>query len=50
MFDMETEHFTILADRCILKREDLVEKIRAELNLPEDTKVGTDSPTAVFDV
>ena len=49
MFDMKTQKFTILADRCILKRADLVGKIRVELNLPKDTNVGTDSHYRCFD-
>jgi hypothetical protein len=31
MCDMKTKKFTLLADRCILKRKDLIAKIKEEL-------------------
>lgn len=34
--------FTLLADRCILKRKDLIAAIKKQLCLPRQTSVGTD--------
>ena len=34
--------FTLLADRCILKRKDLIAAIKKELRLPKQTSLGTD--------
>ena len=34
--------FTLLADRCILKRKDLIATIKDELHLPKKTMLGTD--------
>jgi hypothetical protein len=42
MYHPAFEEFTILADRCILDRNDLIAKIKEELHLPKKTKVGTD--------
>lgn len=45
MCDIKTKTFTLLADRCILKRKDLIAAIRKEFHLPTRTKqtsVGTD--------
>ena len=43
MFDRTTEPFTLLADRCILSRKDLISQISEELRLPKNTTLGTDS-------
>jgi hypothetical protein len=43
MYNTKTRQFTLLADRCILKRKDLVAEIKKELGLPRNTKVGDDS-------
>lgn len=34
--------FTLLADRCILKRKDLIATIKKQLCLPKQTTLGTD--------
>jgi len=33
---------TLLADTCILKRKELIAKIKEELRLPKQTTLGTD--------
>jgi hypothetical protein len=43
MFNTKTRRFTLLADRCILKRKDLVGRIMSEMKLPENTATDTDS-------
>ena len=42
MCDMKSKSFTLLADRCILKRKDLIAAIKKELCLPKQTSLGTD--------
>jgi hypothetical protein len=42
MCDMKTKRFTLLADRCILKRKDLIVQIKKELHLPMQTSLDTD--------
>lgn len=42
MCDMKSKSFTLLADRCILKRSDFIAAIRKELHLPKQTSLGTD--------
>jgi hypothetical protein len=42
MCDMNAKRFTLLADRCILKRKDLIAAIKKELRLPTQTSIGTD--------
>ena len=42
MCDITTKKFTLLADRCILRRKDLIETIKDELHLPKKTTLGTD--------
>jgi hypothetical protein len=42
MFDRTTETFTILADKCILSRKDLLAQITDALHLPAKTKIDTD--------
>jgi hypothetical protein len=44
MYDTKTRRFTLLADRCILKRKDLVGKIMSAMNLTgKNIDKGTDS-------
>jgi len=43
MYSTKTRLFTLLADRCILKRMALVTQIKEEMHLPKDTKIGGDS-------
>ena len=44
MYDTKIRRFKLLADRCILKRKDLVRKIMAAMNLPSNnTDQRTDS-------
>jgi hypothetical protein len=40
--------FTILADKCILDRKDLIARIKKELRLPAKTKIGTDPHDKYF--
>jgi hypothetical protein len=40
--DMKTKRFTLLADKCILKRKDLIAEIKKGLCLPKQTSLGTD--------
>ena len=42
MFDRTSKAFTLLADKCILDRKDLIAQITDALNLPAKTKTGTD--------
>jgi len=42
MYDTKTKRFTLLADRCILKRKDLIAEIKKQLSLPKQTSLGTD--------
>lgn len=42
-FDTISERFWILADKCILKRNHVIAKIRSELNLPKGTRLTSDS-------
>lgn len=37
------KEFTILADRCILDRKDLIDQIKDELHLPNKVKLGADA-------
>ena len=43
MYNANTRQFTLLADRCILKRKALVTQIKNAMHLPKDTKIGGDS-------
>jgi hypothetical protein len=49
MYSPSTNTFTLLADRCILKRKELIAKIKDELRLPKQTALGTDSHYRCFD-
>lgn len=49
MYTTRTRQFIFLADRCILKRTDLVAKIKKEMHLPKSTKIGEDSHYRCFD-
>jgi hypothetical protein len=42
MCSPSTNTFTLLADRCILKRKELIAAIKNELHLPKQTSLGTD--------
>jgi len=42
MRETKANKFTILADRCILKRKDLIAEIKKQLHLPKQTLLGTD--------
>jgi len=48
MLATKTRRFTLLADRCILKRKDLVEKIKSDMRLPKNTLLDTDSHYRCF--
>ena len=43
MFNSKLATFTLLADRCILRRKAIVAKIRKQLHLPKNTRESTDS-------
>jgi len=49
MFNTKTFKFTLLADRCILKRKAWVAQVKKELRLPRDTNVGGDTHYRCFD-
>lgn len=42
MFDLKGKTFTLLADRCILNRKELIAEIKKELRLPKKLSLGTD--------
>ena len=42
IYDSASGKFTLLADKCILDRTDLIDKIKNALHLPKSTKTGTD--------
>jgi hypothetical protein len=42
-FDTNTQRFTFLADRCILRDKNVVRRIMSELKLPRNTETDTDS-------
>ncbi|MGA2607313.1 MAG: hypothetical protein ABSH01_07640 [Terriglobia bacterium] len=48
MFDRTSDTFTILADKCILRRKDLIAGIKSELKLPKSTRLSTDSHYRCF--
>ena len=49
MYATRTRQFTVLADRCILKRTDLLAKVKKVMHLPKSTKIGEDSHYRCFD-
>ena len=49
IYDTTNQSFTILADRCILGRKELIGRIKEELHLPKKTAVGTDPHYRCFD-
>ena len=40
--NVKADTFALLADKCILKRKDLIARIKRELHLPKQTSLGTD--------
>ncbi len=42
-YNAKTRKFSLLADRCILSRRITVTKIKTQMGLPKDTKIGGDS-------
>jgi hypothetical protein len=48
IYDTTTLTFTLLADKCILNRKELITKIKEELRLPKKTTLGTDSHYRCF--
>ena len=48
MCDMKAKQFTLLADRCILNRMELIAEIKKALCLPKQTSLGTDSHYRCF--
>jgi hypothetical protein len=47
-YDTMAKTFSLLADRCILGRKDVIAKIKEELHLPKKTALGTDSHYRCF--
>jgi len=43
MYDMKTQRFTLLADKCILRDKKVVRKIKQRMHLPKNTTIGGDS-------
>lgn len=41
-FNTKTRQFSLLADKCILSRKDLIATIKNELHLPKQISLGTD--------
>jgi hypothetical protein len=41
-FDSKTKRFNLLADRCILRRRDILAKIKDQMHLPRNTSEGAD--------
>jgi len=48
MCDTKAKRFTLLADRCILNRKELIAEIKKALCLPKQTPLGTDSHYRCF--
>jgi hypothetical protein len=48
MYHPAAEEFTILADKCILDRKDLIIQIKMTLHLPPNTTLATDSHYRCF--
>jgi hypothetical protein len=42
MCEVKSKRFTLLADKCVLKRKELIAAIKNELRLPRQTSLGTD--------
>jgi len=42
MYDVKNGRFSVLADRCILRRKEIVARIRKEMHLPKNTITNTD--------
>jgi hypothetical protein len=42
VYNVKTKQFTLMADRCILARHDMVKRLLSELHLPKSTKLDTD--------
>ena len=42
MCDTGAKQFSLFADKCILRRKDLIAAIKKELHLPKQTSLGTD--------
>ena len=43
MYNAKTRRFTLLADRCILREQNVVRRIMSELRLPRNTETRPDS-------
>ena len=48
LFDVKNRRFGLLADRCILRRKEIVAKIKRQMHLPKDTSERTDSHYRCF--
>lgn len=47
-FDVKNHRFRLLADRCILRRKEIVAKIKTQMHLPKNTSESTDSHYRCF--
>jgi hypothetical protein len=48
VYDTKTQQFILLADRCILRDNGIVSKIKSQMSLPNDTKVDQDNHYRCF--
>jgi hypothetical protein len=48
MCDTKAKRFTLLADRCVLNRKELIAEIKKALRLPKQISVGTDAHYRCF--
>jgi hypothetical protein len=48
LYDVKNRQFKLLADRCILRRKEVLTRIRKEMQLPENTSESTDSHYRCF--
>jgi hypothetical protein len=48
-YDTKTKIFMLFADKCLLKRRDLIAKIKEELHLPNKITLERDSHYRCFD-
>jgi hypothetical protein len=48
VYDIQSQTFTLLADRCILEEKELIARIKRELHLPKDTTLEPDGHYRCF--
>ena len=47
-YNTKTQRFTLFADRCILRKKDVVAKLMSLMHLPDDTALSTDEHYRCF--